>query len=74
MVVSGEDGACKTIPTQRRWYMRPYMPHSPHIQCGIDFFISIINSKGIKRYKLLGIKQRRYKDIMYSTGDIANIL
>ena len=30
--------------------------------------------KGIKRYKLLGIKYVRYKDAMYNTGNIANIL
>ena len=30
--------------------------------------------KGIKRYKLLDIKQISYKDVMYSTGNIANIL
>ena len=30
--------------------------------------------KGIKRYKLLGIKYIRYKDAMYNTGDITNIL
>ena len=30
--------------------------------------------KGIKRYKLLGIKYVRYKDAMYNTGNITNIL
>lgn len=29
--------------------------------------------KGIKRYKLLGITQISYKNVMYSTGNIANI-
>ena len=46
----------------------------PTFNAKLTFFISIINSKGIKRYKVLDIKQRRYKDIMYSTQDIANIL
>ena len=30
--------------------------------------------KGIKRYKLLGIKQIRYKDIMHSTRNVASSL
>lgn len=30
--------------------------------------------KGIKRYKLLGIKQVSYKDVTYSTGNTANTL
>ena len=30
--------------------------------------------RGIKRYKLLDIKQIYYKDVMYSTGNVANIL
>ena len=29
--------------------------------------------KGIKRYKLLGITRISYKNVMYSTGNIANI-
>ena len=29
---------------------------------------------GIKRYKLLCLKQINYKDISYSTGNIASIL
>ena len=29
--------------------------------------------KGIKRYRLLGITQISYKNVMYSTGNIANI-
>ena len=29
--------------------------------------------KGIKRYNLLGITQISYKNVMYSTGNIANI-
>lgn len=28
--------------------------------------------KGIKRYTLLGIKEIRWKDIMYSTGNITS--
>lgn len=30
--------------------------------------------KGIKRYKLAGMKEIRYMDVMYSTGNIANSL
>lgn len=29
--------------------------------------------KGLKRYRLLGITQISYKNVMYSTGSIANI-
>ena len=30
--------------------------------------------KGNQEYKLLGLKERSYKDVMYSTGNTVNIL